>query len=114
MQEAIEAKRRFSKIGWFYIADVMAIYIVQLLIGLVVQKLRPEWLDNADITLFLSAVSMYLVAFPLLMLLMKKKVPAEPVPRRKLSPGKYMLAAVICMGGQHHHDGDRIFHRQSG
>ena len=98
MQEAIEAKRRFSKIGWFYVADVAAIYVVQLLIGLVVRQLRPEWLENADITLFLSAVSMYLVAFPLLMLLMKMKIPAEPVPRRKLSSGKYMLAAVICMG----------------
>ena len=98
MQEAIEAKRRFSKIGWFYIADVAAIYVVQLLLGLVVQKLRPEWLENADITLLLSAISMYLVAFPLLMLLMKKKIPAETVPRRRLSPGKYMLAAIICMG----------------
>lgn len=98
MQEAIEAKRRFSKIGWFYIADVALIYIVQLLIGLVVRALKPEWLENADITLLLSAISMYLVAFPLLMLLMKKKIPAEPVQRRKLSPGKYMLAAVICMG----------------
>ncbi len=98
MQEAIEAKRRFSKIGWFYVADVAAIYVVQLLIGLVVRQLRPEWLENADITLFLSAVSMYLVAFPLLMLLMKKKIPAETVPRRRLSPGKYMLAAIICMG----------------
>ena len=98
MQEAIEAKRRFSKIGWFYIADVALIYIVQLLIGLVVRALKPGWLENADITLLLSAVSMYLVAFPLLMLLMKKKIPAETVPRRRLSPGKYMLAAIICMG----------------
>lgn len=98
MQEAIEAKRRFSKIGWFYIADVALIYIVQLLIGLVVRALKPGWLENADITLLLSAISMYLVAFPLLMLLMKKKIPAETVPRRRLSPGKYMLAAIICMG----------------
>lgn len=98
MQEALEAKRQFSKIGWLYLFGVALIYAVQTGIVALIRKGNPEWLQNADASVLLSAASMYLVAFPILILFLKRKVPAMPPVRRKMTAGQYALSAIICMG----------------
>lgn len=98
VEELITAKRHFSKMGWFYVAAVAAMYVVEVPIVFVVSLLRPEWLDNGNVTVLLSMLPMYCVAFPLLILLMKKKVPAVKLERHKMTAGQYALSAIICLG----------------
>lgn len=98
MEEIIAAKKHFSKIGWFFMAGVAAIYLVEAALALVVGLFCPEWLENADISLFLGMIPMYLAGFPLVIVLMKKKVPAEKIERRRMTAGQYVLSAIICLG----------------
>ena len=72
IEELITAKKHFSKMGWFYVAAVAALYLVEVPLVFAVSLLRPEWLGDGNITVLLSMIPMYCVAFPLLIFLMKK------------------------------------------
>ncbi len=98
MQELIVAKKHFSRMGWLYLATTAVILILQLVMGTVLQIVKPEWIANMDINMFFGMAPMYLVAFPLLAVLMKKCVPAERVERHKMTAGQYVLSAIICIG----------------
>lgn len=98
MEEIITAKKQFSKMGWFYVLAVAAIYLVELPLVYVVNMVRPEWIEDANISVLLSMIPMYCAGFPLLILLMKWKVPATQIERRKMTAGQYVLAAIICLG----------------
>lgn len=98
MEEIIAAKKHFSKMGWFFMAGIGVIYLVEIALGLIVGRLRPQWLENPNINLLLGMAPMYLAGFPLLILLLKKKVPAEKIERRRMTAGQYALSAIICLG----------------
>ncbi len=98
IEELITAKKHFSKMGWFYVAAVAALYLVEVPLVFVVSLLRPEWLGDGNITVLLSMIPMYCVAFPLLIFLMKKMVPAVKLEKHKMTAGQYVLSAVICLG----------------
>lgn len=84
--------------GWFFMAGIGVIYLVEIALGLIVGRLRPQWLENPNINLLLGMAPMYLAGFPLLILLLKKKVPAEKIERRRMTAGQYALSAIICLG----------------
>lgn len=98
MQELVEAKKHFSRLGWFYLAAVLIIYALEAVVGVALYLAAPGWAQNADVSLLLSVLPMYLVGFPLLILILKKKVPAEHIEKRRMTPGQYVLAALMCMG----------------
>lgn len=98
MQELITAKKHFSRMGWLYMAAVAIINFMQIIIGLILRAAKPEWIFNININLFFSTMPMYLIAFPLLAILLKKKVPGEHIEKRKMTAGQYVLSAIICIG----------------
>lgn len=98
MQELITAKKHFSRMGWLYMAAVALIHGLQTVVGLILRAVRPEWLWNINISLFFSTAPMYLIALPLLGLMLKKNVPAERIEKRKMTAGQYVLSAIICIG----------------
>ncbi|MCM1056247.1 MAG: CPBP family intramembrane metalloprotease [Firmicutes bacterium] len=98
MQELIGAKKHFSRMGWLYMAAVAIIYALQMGIGFLLRLIKPEWLYDMDLNLLFSMAPMYLVAFPLLALLLKKCVPGERIEKRKMTAGQYVLSAIICIG----------------
>lgn len=98
MEELIYAKKHFSKVGWFYVMATAVIFATQLLAALIVNILQPQLLDDINVTMLLSMVPMYFLAFPLLILVMVKKVPAVKIEKRKMTAGQYVLAAIICLG----------------
>lgn len=98
MEELIAAKKHFSKIGWFYLIAIAVIYAVEIPLVFVVSWFWPQWLDNGNINVLLSMIPMYGVGFPLLTFLMKRKVPAVKIEKRRMTAGQYVLAAIICMG----------------
>lgn len=98
MEELIGAKKQFSRIGWFYMLATAVVFAVQLLALRIAGLLMPELLNDVNMAMLLSMAPMYLIAFPLLILLMVKKVPAVKIERRRMSAGQYLLSAVICLG----------------
>lgn len=98
MQELITAKKHFSRMGWLYLAATVIIFALQIAAGVILRLVKPEWLYSMNINMFFSMAPMYLVGFPLLALLLKKCVPAERIEKRKMTPGQYVLSAIICIG----------------
>lgn len=92
------AKKQFSRLGLMFFLGTLIIYAAQLIPMTIVQLVKPEWLDNPDISLILSVLPLYLVGMPLLILLVKKGVPAEQIERHSISGGKFAVAAIMCFG----------------
>lgn len=98
MQELIAAKKHFSRMGWLYLVAVVIIYSLQLVIGIILRVAKPEGMINMDLYLLFSMIPMYLVGFPLLIMMLKKDVPGERIEKRKMTAGQYVLSAIICIG----------------
>lgn len=98
MEELIQAKKNFSKIGWAYAVATVLIYLVQTGLVWVLKREAPQILYDINGQLMLSAGSMYLIGFPVLFLLLRKRVPAERIERRRMKAGQYVLSVIICFG----------------
>lgn len=98
MEELIQAKKNFSRIGWTYAVATVLIYLVQTGLVWVLKREAPQILYDINGQLMLSAGSMYLIGFPVLFLLLRKRVPAERIERRRMKAGQYVLSVIICFG----------------
>lgn len=98
MEELIQAKKNFSRIGWAFAAVTILIDLVQMGLVWVLERTAPQVLYSFNGRLAISVASMYLISFPLLFLLLKKWVPAERIERRPMKAGQYVLSVIICFG----------------
>lgn len=90
-----EAGKQFSRLGLFFAIGSIIIYAVNLCVKLVLPQWKPEWLTNINITLLLSAVSMYCLGFPVVVAL-ARRMPKVSLPRKKMTVGQFLLALVMC------------------
>lgn len=88
-------RQHFSNLGWSFLIGSLAIYGVQLLMTLLVRMWRPEWLENTNISIMLSASSMYLLGMPVLAYLVCK-IPAVSIPKKKMKTSHFLLALLMC------------------
>lgn len=91
------AKKHFSRLGWMLMLGTLIIYAAQLLPVNIVAQVKPEWLDNQNISLLLSVLPLYGVGMPAMVLLLKR-VPAESVEKHTMKAGHFALAAILCFG----------------
>lgn len=95
-QEDLKTSRKhFSKLGWIFTAGAVIIYAVQLIPMFLVGFLKPELLDDADFTLLLSTLPMYLIGMPALILLLKL-IPRKEVGHHPMGAGRFAVSAVMC------------------
>lgn len=92
---AKEAGKQFSRLGLSFAIGSLIIYAVNFCVTLVLQQWRPEWVNNTNISLLLSAVSMYFVGFPVVVALVRR-MPKVSLPRKKMTVGQFLLALVMC------------------
>lgn len=90
-----ENKQHFSKLGLMFLLGTITIYAVQLGVSALIHWLKPEWLENANISLTMSVVPMYLIGMPVLILLVKR-VPAVTVEKHSMKVWQFLLALVMC------------------
>lgn len=98
MEKLKEAKKHFSKIGWLFVIAIVIIYGLEIIEHLVVGRFLPDWEQRSEVVLFLSVLPMYFCAFPLLIMWLKRFVPAVTLTKYKMSPGQYIVALITCMG----------------
>jgi len=95
MEELKTVKKQFSKLGLMFFLGTLIIYAAQLVPILIFKAVKPEWLSHPDLAIIISVLPLYLVGMPLLILLVKR-VPAISIERRKMKPGAFVIAAIMC------------------
>lgn len=97
MEEIKVSRKHFSKLGWMFLLGTLIIYVAQLTPMYLIKAIRPEWMENPNVSLLVSVLPLYLIGMPLLILLVKR-VPAEQVEQHEMKPGQFAVAAIICFG----------------
>ncbi|MCH5270367.1 MAG: CPBP family intramembrane metalloprotease [Lachnospiraceae bacterium] len=95
-QECVRQGRKFfSHLGLMYFCGTLVIYGVQLLVMWVLSLIEPGIFKDANFSLLASMLPMYLVGMPIMVVLIQT-VPAQQLPQRSLSVGKWVLAMIMC------------------
>lgn len=89
------ARKHFSRLGGMYILGTIIIFAVQLIPATLLQLVRPEWLENGNISLMVSVLPMYIIGMPVLILLVRT-VPKDEVARHPIRAGSFVIAAIMC------------------
>ena len=97
MEEIRVAKNHFSKIGLFFAIGTAIIFAAQLIPMKVIGWLKPEWMEDPNISMVIAMVPMYAIGMPALIFLLKK-IPAAPVEKRSMKGGHFIVAAMMCFG----------------
>ncbi len=96
----MEVKRQFSRIGWAFVVFCLVDFVIQILmaVGIVLGGTGGHsWMGNVNF-LLLGQVSMYVFAFPIFWLMMKRLPSWEKKDGEGLSVGRFLLWAVVCFG----------------
>lgn len=91
------AGKHFSRLGWMLMLGTLIIYAAQLIPMNIIAAVKPEWLENPDISLLASVLPLYLIGMPVMVLLLKR-IPAETVEKHTMKAGHFVLAAILCFG----------------
>ena len=88
-------KSHFSKIGLFYFCGAIIISGVQISVITLIQLIAPQLMVNPNISLIISSLSMYLIAMPLLVIIVRT-IPGMVIHKKKMTAGQWIIAFFIC------------------
>ena len=91
-----EAKKHFSRLGLGTLVILGLGAVVQILAMGVVDRVFPQWMENSWGMWLITFAPLYLIAVPVGLLLLRK-VPAKPLEKHDLKPGRYIVSAIICI-----------------
>ncbi len=90
-----DAKKYFSRFGWFAVVFNVAITAFQMIAITLLQALAPSLLSNYLISEILSLISIYAVAFPIALLVLAPLPTVTPV-KEKMRTRDFVCAVCIC------------------
>ena len=88
-------KSHFSKIGLFYFCGAIIISGVQISVITLIQLIAPQLMVNPNISLIISSLSMYLIAMPLLVIIVRT-IPGMVIHKKKMTAGQWIIAFFMC------------------
>lgn len=88
-------RKHFSKLGLMFFLGTVIIYAVQIGANKLVEWMKPEWLENPNISLAVAIVPLYLIGMPILIALVKR-VPATAPEKHSMKAWQFLLALVMC------------------
>ena len=94
MEDWKGVKKHFSKIGFLFVFGTVLIFAVQFAAIGLMEAIRPEVYENADLSLLVTSLPMYLIAMPVLIWRLRK-VPGVTLPKHSMKTGQ--LLAVFCI-----------------
>ncbi len=91
-----ENKKFFSKIGANYLILAILTIIFQILLLNIVCIYNPNLIQNMDIRMIISALSSYIIPFPIFLFLMQR-LKAESIEKESLTIKKFLLCLCITI-----------------
>lgn len=95
MENLKQYKKTFSALGFCYIAGTLAVYLLQILLSLLLQAVKPDWLMDGNISLILSCIIVYGLGMPLIVLL-AVHIPSEKPEKHSMKWWQFLLAFMMC------------------
>lgn len=95
MEDIGRSKKVFSRLGWCYIAGTVAVYGLQIVAGILIGMLKPEWLESMSASIIISSLITYGCGMPLIVLL-AQGMEKDPIERHKMKWWQFVLAMIIC------------------
>ncbi|MCQ2516845.1 MAG: CPBP family intramembrane metalloprotease [Saccharofermentans sp.] len=92
-------KNTLGQLGWRFSIMWLIMHVVATILELLIMKLAPDFYDvyGGYVTLILTVVCIYMMAFPVLCLLVKR-IPASAPQKHKLGFWKWCICALIMAG----------------
>lgn len=96
MEHLAAAKKQFSILGLGIFAFLGIGTLIQLLLIAVINTFLPQWLEYPWSFWLVTFAPIYLIAFPLSLLILRK-APPKALPRRSLKPREILILAMISV-----------------
>ncbi|MCI8658725.1 MAG: CPBP family intramembrane metalloprotease [Lachnospiraceae bacterium] len=96
----MEARKQFSRIGWAFVVFCLVDVLVQIVMGVVISiwvRQGSSKMPEMDLML-LGQMSMYVFAFPVFWLMMKRIPSWRKQNEEKMTTGQLLLWVVVCFG----------------
>lgn len=98
MNETISNKKLFSQIGLRLFIGTLIIFAVQLIFGAIAGNI-PAVATSGDLSLLVSMLPMYIIAFPIIFLLFKNIPVQISGEKKKMSVKHLIVAFIMCYAG---------------
>ena len=97
--EGVTLKERLDRLGNRYAIFAIAVILTQMLVIVLLRNLAPDFTNRNSIflSLLLTIISVDLVGFPVTYLVCRN-VPAQPLEKKKLGFGKFLLFVLMSAG----------------
>lgn len=88
-------RKLFSRLGlWFFLGGII-MYAAQIVVLLPIAFFRPDWVNDVNISILLSALPLYLIGMPALIALVQT-IPGQAPEKHSMKAGHFILAAIMC------------------
>ena len=97
-----ENKKYFSGLGFRLFISTLLIYGVQLLsleIFEAIGKTMPSVTSNANLQFLITMLPMYIIAYPIILFLMKKMPAGKPIEQKKMTFPQMLVAFLMLLSG---------------
>lgn len=98
MNETISNKKLFSQIGLRLFIGTLIIFAVQLIFGAIAGNI-PAVATSGDLSILVSMLPMYIIAFPIIFLLFKNIPVQISGEKKKMSVKHLIVAFIMCYAG---------------
>lgn len=93
-----QTRRHFSKLGLMFFLGTLLINIVQIIAVAVANIIDPTLLSETTTYMLITMLPMYLIAMPLMALMIRTVPASDKIEEKKMSVGQWILSFLICYG----------------
>lgn len=93
-----QTKHHFSKLGLMFFLGTLIINLVQIVSMVIASAIDPALLENTTSSTLITMLPMYLIAMPIMVLLIKTVPASKKIEKKKMSVGQWILCFLICYG----------------
>lgn len=94
-----QIKHHFSKLGLMFFLGTLIIYLVQIVSMVCATIINPALLEDTTTSTLITMLPMYLIAMPLMILLIKTVPVSQKIEQKNMSIGQWIICFIICYGG---------------
>lgn len=97
----MDIRKHVSRIGWAYVVFLVVSSAAQMVVNFGLGLMFffvPSWVLDENFLMLLSQLTMYLVGFPVLLLLLRRIPSWRMTEPKTLGVGHFLIMIVVCLG----------------